>query len=103
MGYQRRVHGVSPPVTRKSGVRFPAGEKFFFSPPFLDKWREIIGLICSPPLPLPPPIEKTLSFPPQFTAIHKWMPLCLKAWLSFSNKRTASAGNRTRAARALLQ
>ena len=82
----------------------PAGEKFFFSPPFLDRWREITRLVCSPPpLPLPPPIEKTLSFPPLFTAIHKWMPLCLKAWLSLSNKKAASAGNRTRAARALLQ
>ena len=75
----------------------------FFSPPFLDKWREITQFVCSSPLPLPPPIEKTLSFPPYFTAIHKWMPLCLKAWHSFSNKKTASAGNRTRAARALLQ
>merc|ERR1712121_407087 len=75
----------------------------FFSPPFLDKWREITQFVCSSPLPLPPPIEKTLSFPPYFTAIHKWMSLCLKAWLSFSNKKTASAGNRTRAVRALLQ
>ena len=79
------------------------GDVIFFSPPFLDKWREITRLVCSPPpLPLPPPIEKTLSFPPLFTAIHKWMPLCLKAWLSLSNKKAASAGNRTRAARALL-